>query len=448
MILSSNKAGLKLAQRETRDFLQFLRNIKYDHRQCPYDDKEPVIVEVSVIVSNIRAVSEVTMDYALELFYREAWVDKRLGYDKSLFKNKSEIALHESYTNFIWHPDSFMPNAIASKNPQKQSISHRSLLRLSDNGQILYSRRISIVAECPMDLTLFPFDKQICKLGIESYGYTADKVLYKWSSGLRKALILSRIRLPDFEITEAYVTSQLETYATGDYSRLYICFVFSRSSGFCFLQLIIPSTAVVITSWVSLWMESETDFQDMISLILAITFLIFSYNEMMPRVSYILGINIYLGVCFCIVFLSLIKLSFIKFLKQKLKYSRTTPFTMMPYIANVAHNTADEKSSNCEVIGNDKSSYKTIAVPMEFPSCGKVDLFTIKYQNKFIGKFIPRLRYDEKWIMHFQCVSQLFFFATFILFCAFYFLIYPKLHYTEIDPACVKENAEWHATIL
>ena len=143
-----------------------------------------------------------------------------------------------------------------------------------------------------------------------------------------------KIRLPDFTIKEAYVTSQMEEYATGSYSRLYVCFVFSRSSGFCFLQLIIPSTAVVITSWlnlllfkirkfrVSLWMESETEFQDMISIILAITFLIFSYNEMMPRVSYIKAMDIYLGVCFMIVFLSLIKLAFVKYMRQKIKVER------------------------------------------------------------------------------------------------------------------------------
>lgn len=113
-------------------------------------------------------------------------------------------------------------------------------------------------------------------------------------------------------------------YASGNYSRLYVCFVFSRAAGFCFLQLIIPSTAVVITSWVSLWMENETSFQvgcilyswsvradvlilrkllvatlcsfqDMISIILTITFLLFSYNEVMPRVSYIKAMDIYLG---------------------------------------------------------------------------------------------------------------------------------------------------------
>ncbi|KAI6190742.1 Neur-chan-LBD domain-containing protein [Aphelenchoides bicaudatus] len=50
---------------ETRDFLHFLRRIKYDHRQCP-DDEGSVTIDVSIVISNIRAVSEVTMDYALE----------------------------------------------------------------------------------------------------------------------------------------------------------------------------------------------------------------------------------------------------------------------------------------------------------------------------------------------------------------------------------------------
>ena len=104
-----------------------------------------------------------------------------------------------------------------------------------------------------------------------SDGYTADQVRYKWATGKINSLTLQKIRLPDFKIKEAYVTSQIESYATGDYSRLYVCFVFHRSTGFCFLQLIIPSTAVVITSWVSLWMETETSFQDMISISKLIT---------------------------------------------------------------------------------------------------------------------------------------------------------------------------------
>ncbi|VDK19739.1 unnamed protein product [Anisakis simplex] len=244
----------------------------------------------------------------------------------------------------------------------------------------------------------------------DSDGYTADQVRYVWSTGEKQALKLHKIRLPDFQIKEAFVTSQTEMYATGNYSRLYVCFVLSRTAGFCFLQLIIPSTAVVITSWVSLWMENETSFQvgsfekspfeavvdflafqrlrlcsktehhfdhiescdhsvsmacsvakleilsytfvigmknecgafqDMISIILTITFLLFSYNEVMPRVSYIKAMDVYLGefsfsvnpfytppkhlffgVCFCIVFLSLIKLATLKYMRQRLRITR------------------------------------------------------------------------------------------------------------------------------
>jgi hypothetical protein len=49
------------------------------------------------------------MDYSLEMFYRETWLDRRLQYDPKIFKNKSVLALHESYSNFLWHPDTFMP---------------------------------------------------------------------------------------------------------------------------------------------------------------------------------------------------------------------------------------------------------------------------------------------------------------------------------------------------
>uniref|UniRef100_A0AC35FQ08 Uncharacterized protein n=1 Tax=Panagrolaimus sp. PS1159 TaxID=55785 RepID=A0AC35FQ08_9BILA len=378
-------------QGETRDFLAFLRKIKYDHRQCPGEDEdESVMVHVSVV------------------------------------------------------------------NPRKQSISHRSLLRLQDNGVILYSRRISVVAECPMDLTLFPFDSQVCKLGIESYGYTAEKVQYKWSQGLRKALKLHKIRLPDFQIKEAFVTSHMEPYATGNYSRLYICFVFSRSAGFCFLQLIIPSTAVVITSWVSLWMENETSFQDMISIILTITFLLFSYNEVMPRVSYIKAMDVYLGVCFMIVFLSLIKLSIVKYMRQRLRMTRDTSIVagMMPMLRLAANGIPlSPKTPPLPLITTplsmSRTSTNSINIPGAFqlPPTPKNSVLEKEHGcwKKFNDLF--NFEFSAQFMRRFHWMSQMTFFFGFVLFCLFYFLVYPNIHTTAIDPACIREQADWFAEI-
>lgn len=103
----------------------------------------------------------------------------------------------------------------------------------------------------------------------------------------------------------------------GTYSRLECCFFFVRSAGFHFVQLFIPATAIVITSWLALWMKRESTFSDMIQVILAITFLYYSYNTVMPKVSYIKAMDIYLGTCFIFVFLSLIKLAVLKYLKSR-----------------------------------------------------------------------------------------------------------------------------------
>ncbi|VDO24467.1 unnamed protein product [Brugia timori] len=410
---------------ETSDFFHFLVRTDYDHRKEPEnDDGEAVIINVSIVVSNIRAVSEVTMDYALELFYRESWLDKRLRYQNH-FKDR-KISLHESYINFLWHPDTFMPNAVASKNPQKHSISHRSLLRLSEDGTVLYSRRISIVAECPMDLTLFPFDSQLCKLGIESYGYTADRVRYSWSKDVKAPLLLHKIRLPDFQIKEAYVTS------------------------------------------------------DMVSIILAITFLIFSYNEMMPRVSYIKAMDIYLGVCFMAVFLSLIKIALVKFMRQKLNKESSRVNKNGTLIENRCRKRSSMVASMLAKVNmatNDTFNEPGIVVASSRTTCIDFDLpslqqrscrlsnshtsismndpceldhylekrrqlrcFTLKY-------LLHNCRLSKKSIQMFHWITQMIFLIAFMSFCLFYFLLYPNMHVKMEDVECDRTKSEWFAEI-
>ena len=39
------------------------------------------------------------------------------------------------------------------------------------------------------------------------------------------------------------------------------------------------------------------------------------------------------------------------------------------------------------------------------------------------------------------------FFFGFVIFCLFYFLVYPNIHSAVVDPACIREQAEWFAEI-
>lgn len=48
---------------ETRAFLQFLKDMQYDHRQRPTgeDVSVPTVITVSILIGSIRRVSEVSM---------------------------------------------------------------------------------------------------------------------------------------------------------------------------------------------------------------------------------------------------------------------------------------------------------------------------------------------------------------------------------------------------
>lgn len=152
----------------------------------------PVDVTVFIFVSSLRSISEQTMvkkvkklfsksnkisqDYKLELYFREYWQDPRLSYNPAKYANTTQLSLHESLITSLWTPDTFLPNAIDSVNPDTSSITHRSLIRLKPDGHVLLSRRLSVTAECPMDLTLYPFDQQVCRLSIESCKYCRNFV--------------------------------------------------------------------------------------------------------------------------------------------------------------------------------------------------------------------------------------------------------------------------------
>ena len=52
-------------------------------------------------------------------------------------------------------------------------------VRITPDGTVSYSQRLTLAATCPMNLVKFPLDSQTCKLVIGSFAYTARDVIYK-----------------------------------------------------------------------------------------------------------------------------------------------------------------------------------------------------------------------------------------------------------------------------
>lgn len=96
---------------------------------------------------------------------------------------------------------------------------------------------------------------------------------------------------------------------SGNYSRLACDIQFVRSMGYYLIQIYIPSSLIVVISWVSFWLNRNASPARVslgVTTVLTMTTLMSSTNAALPKISYVKSIDIYLGTCFVMVFASLL----------------------------------------------------------------------------------------------------------------------------------------------
>ncbi|OXB58582.1 hypothetical protein ASZ78_004405 [Callipepla squamata] len=147
----------------------------YDNRLRPGLGDSITEVFTNIYVTSFGPVSDTDMEYTIDVFFRQRWKDERLK-----FKGPMNILrLNNLMASKIWTPDTFFHNG-------KKSVAHNmtmpnKLLRIQDDGTLLYTMRLTVQAECPMHLEDFPMDAHSCPLKFGSYAYTTSEVTYIWT---------------------------------------------------------------------------------------------------------------------------------------------------------------------------------------------------------------------------------------------------------------------------
>uniref|UniRef100_A0A1I7XD81 Gamma-aminobutyric acid receptor subunit beta n=1 Tax=Heterorhabditis bacteriophora TaxID=37862 RepID=A0A1I7XD81_HETBA len=217
----------------------------------------------------------------------------------------------------IWTPDTFFPNE--KKSFFHEATSHNSFLRIDNHGNVLRSIRLTVTANCPMNLHTFPLDMQECALEVESYGYSTRDIIYHWH-GSNAVTIDENVHLAHFSIVNNYYIERVISLSTGNYSRLTAYFSFKRNIGFYLIQIYFPSSLIVVISWVSFWLNRDAVQARVaigVTTVLTMTTLMTSTNASLPKVSYVKSLDIFLGMCFFIVFASLVEYAAIGYLMKR-----------------------------------------------------------------------------------------------------------------------------------
>uniref|UniRef100_A0A673LEG3 Gamma-aminobutyric acid receptor subunit pi n=1 Tax=Sinocyclocheilus rhinocerous TaxID=307959 RepID=A0A673LEG3_9TELE len=276
----------------------------YNKYLRPLFGNGPVTVGMSLDIASIDTISEINMDYTATIFLRQRWTDERLCFDG----NKS-LSLDGRLAELLWVPDTFIVDS-------KKSFLHditveNRLIRIFPNGTVLYALRITTTVACSMDLTKYPMDRQTCTLQLESWGYNVKDVVFYWTRGNQSVSGLDHLQLAQYTLEDHYTSESEAVYETGNYPKLIFHFKLKRSILYFILETYVPSSALVVLSWVSFWISQSSVPARIcigVTTVLTMTTLMMGARTSLPNANcFIKAIDVYLGICFSFIFGALIE---------------------------------------------------------------------------------------------------------------------------------------------
>ncbi|CAL1290569.1 unnamed protein product [Larinioides sclopetarius] len=113
--------------------------VDYDKMAWPtIGTNQPTLVTVNIYINSLGSVSAGNMDFGMDIYLRQSWVDPRLQLRK--FGVNETITLNgEDLIDEIWTPDIFFRN-LKSGNFHSMTVPNK-LIKLSPDGRILFSMR-------------------------------------------------------------------------------------------------------------------------------------------------------------------------------------------------------------------------------------------------------------------------------------------------------------------
>ncbi|XP_043208442.1 gamma-aminobutyric acid receptor alpha-like, partial [Amphibalanus amphitrite] len=324
----------------------------YDNSMRPDMGGPPTTVEVDIQLKSMGPISETDLTYSMNCYFRQSWVDQRLAFEDL---ELDVLSLSVSTLERIWKPDTFFFNGRRSR--LHKITTPNKFVRLYRTGKVLYSARMTIQANCPMNLQDFPMDTQRCPLHFGSFGYTEQDVLYRWTESRREVTISQDLELSQFDLIRTPAGERTDHNTRGNFSQLWVSFHLRRHMGNFMIQVYGPSVLLVVLSWVSFWLNREAT-ADRISLgvttVLTMTFLGLEARTDLPKVPYSTALDLFLWIAYGFIFASIVQFAFVHFFT---KYGYGEVYFPQPQSSS--EDSDDESSESEEEVHEESPNERT-----------------------------------------------------------------------------------------
>ena len=219
----------------------------------------PTVVEMGFYLSDINDVNEQQETFEFEARLVSRWRDPRHAFDATATRGsvKTFTGTYQFEEIFAgWWPQLVLANE--SGDFEVQAL----LLEVEPDGQLQLTQEVTAVAEMPMDLRRFPFDRQSFNAHFLVLGYESDEVRLvadlestgRDDSGVR----IAQWHLHGIEIRSDVLLPHLEGSYAPEYSRVVVSLDMERQPQFMLRIVVFPLTLLCMLCASVFWMDQES----------------------------------------------------------------------------------------------------------------------------------------------------------------------------------------------
>ncbi|CAI5441634.1 unnamed protein product [Caenorhabditis angaria] len=254
--------------------------------------RDPIQVHFSMELYQIIEVNEPQQYLMINAWIIERWTDHLLGWDPEKYGNVTDIMLpHQT----IWIPDTTLYNSLVMKDDENRRLLHAKITTLGEGKgayiELLYPTIYKL--SCLLNLKLFPFDNQSCRLLFGSWTFDNTKIDYFLFNTKKEIGTSNCIENEGWNVLTTAANRLENKYdcCPNNYTLLEFNLTIQRKPLYYIINLIIPTSIITFISIIGFFSTSsineprEEKITLGITTLLSMSILIFMVSDKMPSTS-------------------------------------------------------------------------------------------------------------------------------------------------------------------
>ncbi|XP_067126367.1 uncharacterized protein [Centruroides vittatus] len=356
-------------------------------------------------------------DFRLILGIVATWKDPRLNLKK--FVTKDFAMFPSKLVKYLWKPRFSFPNTKMIQTFYDSS--KITFVRVLPDEALFGGLRMNFLVDCPMKLHNYPLDVQICQFTLCLSRHSDKEIQLKWMGeenspykNLGKSIHVRHMNLLTYEMDEVKAKKVTQRWLIGNFTILVAEFKFKRRLTGNLMNVYIPSTLVVMLSWLSFWIDVHAAparvTLGVTSILTLVTHLVQS-RSFVPPVDYLKALDVWFIFCIVLIFLSLLEYAVAYQSAIKMKEVLYVQIILLAVINDIKKDLPASVYISFQILGIDKINEATM--PSRHGDTLLRGLHSVlpppaRYSFYTLYRFVRCVRFTGTlWIVYFTGTSNL-----------------------------------------